>query len=1264
MDSGMKRFTYLALAALVAVAACDEGEELPSGTDETITGTVVATVSAENAGVQGVTVNLVGPTTGSQETNASGQVTFNNVAEGAYAVTISGIPSGYVFSNTSATTNITTQGQTATVAFTGQIVRSASISGQVTAGGEAVEGATIEIDGPEGAEQAQTGAAGTYEFTGLIAGDYTVTLMEADLAGIMCAETTLNRALEPGESEVANFSCAGAQDPASVAIERITTPTGAAVDRTAVQGMIVIQVGVDEGGHDVTQVNVMMNDIQVCSQVLDSNASPEGPMAVEEEFEIDCVVNTAAIRNIMGEAPAQFAEAGDGNPFEPIFVNDDISIMAEAITDDDEDQDPNATETITLANLDRLALDVGAENPDAPNTLIKTTTGLRWLSGSLTFTVYPIIYSAPFDPNDPTIARASFGFDSYVSNEITTHYTNDTDARPNGGAPAIPARWALSSMTPNSDGSFTFNLPDSITGGSFVNGVLNIGNGGGVEDLITGTIGAQNIRIGTITAFGQNGPGVVCVNISTTCVGTGATTSFNPLTVFYQGVLQSGTGAVNNVLRVDNQEPWSSTIALDPHPLTTMFPTPAAGITANGVSALRGGANYNALRDGWVNHDYAFDAGMWANTTATDAPNVYPVYPDTDGDGFADILLPTGIIGNTTALSGIGLASSPLSYYAMASDNSDSPSAYTITGIWRGSGSSAYFAAERLRNVTGTMVSVGADLPGETGLGLDALPPPNTNEWNDVSLVAVVIDLFENAGITNILEVGVDGLAPVFMDPTATPNTVPTNPTVDGTLYNTYGAKQASNESNTDDASLTCFGTPPNETCTTDKIPGVFAGTTTDTNQGFSGVAGVDMSDWENGCAAGVNACTGSFRNERTGVTLQAAAGGGATTLLAWEWSYNMSTFLAPTGGTISAWTSTVATPVTNDGYRVQQAGTWDRAANVRMTDPVPEHNNDKTRPFVGNVEMPTVPMFTLGTMYTFRGQDSDIVDLKEADFVFDFNTIRTVQTYADAAVGTPFAPGVDAHGEAYVANSAGSHTMTGNSLQLPMAKIVHTAFGSGATPAGGSILLLDSDLEATVEFLGCVVLFDEGGIPQTGQNRVHIPRGPRWRTWDHAYPYGLLNTQFNTFTPSSVPVGPNPQTCADGSSAADIRNEVFPSANTAGAWDFGIGVQTGGTSLELTTSGPSGTFVPNFDITALDLYYIDAEGRARIMDLSGTNWSGPVVSDTGTGPLGRTYTWTYVGTLATETNVPMDWEHGDPFFFVLRLGDGMAIMWDDASNP
>jgi len=89
----MKRLKYLALASLVAFAACDEGD---SGVAPAAVGTVTVSVTAGGEPVNGATVTLTGASTQSM-TTATGSASFTNVVGGSYVVSLSGIPEDYVF---------------------------------------------------------------------------------------------------------------------------------------------------------------------------------------------------------------------------------------------------------------------------------------------------------------------------------------------------------------------------------------------------------------------------------------------------------------------------------------------------------------------------------------------------------------------------------------------------------------------------------------------------------------------------------------------------------------------------------------------------------------------------------------------------------------------------------------------------------------------------------------------------------------------------------------------------------------------------------------------------------------------------------------------------------------------------------------------------------------------------------------------------------------------------------------------------------------
>ena len=129
----MKRFKYLALAALVAFGACDEGDD--GGVAPSVTGTISGVVTVEGTAASGVTVTLSSGSTAT--TDGSGSYSFAGVPAGAYTVSISGGPSDATFSSTAKPATISSAGQVVTVNFDGQFIRTSGIFGAVRAAGAA-----------------------------------------------------------------------------------------------------------------------------------------------------------------------------------------------------------------------------------------------------------------------------------------------------------------------------------------------------------------------------------------------------------------------------------------------------------------------------------------------------------------------------------------------------------------------------------------------------------------------------------------------------------------------------------------------------------------------------------------------------------------------------------------------------------------------------------------------------------------------------------------------------------------------------------------------------------------------------------------------------------------------------------------------------------------------------------------------------------------------------------------------------------------------
>jgi hypothetical protein len=202
----MKHLRYFLMAALVALplTACDEDTD--PVIDEVEYGTVTGTVSAEGTGLSGVAVSLVGPTSQSASTGAGGTYTFTNVEAGSYGVAIdAGTHADVSFSQTSKTTTISTDGQTATVDFSGSYIRTATITGVVTADGAPLGGVAVKVTGgPDNVtNNSVTNAGGEYFATGLRAGTFTVTITAP--AGVTFNTTSAPVTVATGETKTAHF---------------------------------------------------------------------------------------------------------------------------------------------------------------------------------------------------------------------------------------------------------------------------------------------------------------------------------------------------------------------------------------------------------------------------------------------------------------------------------------------------------------------------------------------------------------------------------------------------------------------------------------------------------------------------------------------------------------------------------------------------------------------------------------------------------------------------------------------------------------------------------------------------------------------------------------------------------------------------------------------------------------------------------------------------------------------------------------------------
>jgi len=171
------------------------------------TAAIEGMVTVKGDGLRDVTVTVSGgPKDEEHEatTNSAGAYDVGDLHAGDYSVTISGYDTKeYGFEVTTKSVSVGLR-ETADVAFDGILLRTAGVSGRVTVDDEPMGGWTVTLSGEEDRPGVKTNANGQYGFSGLAAGDYTISLSgydtdEYEFDAIMDLE------LELDEAAIANF---------------------------------------------------------------------------------------------------------------------------------------------------------------------------------------------------------------------------------------------------------------------------------------------------------------------------------------------------------------------------------------------------------------------------------------------------------------------------------------------------------------------------------------------------------------------------------------------------------------------------------------------------------------------------------------------------------------------------------------------------------------------------------------------------------------------------------------------------------------------------------------------------------------------------------------------------------------------------------------------------------------------------------------------------------------------------------------------------
>ena len=292
------RFAGVALLALtIGGVGCggDDDPVMPVEPDPVepaaIVGTVSGTVSVEGSGLAGVNVSAASQ---SATTGSSGGYSFANVPAGTHSVQISGAPADVDFTSTAMPVTIATSGQMATADFNGTYIRTSTITGSVTAGGEGVV-ATVTAMGTgmltsEEPKIGTSNADGDFELTGLRAGGYMVTISDYP-EGTEFTVIARNVTVGVGLSATASFDALGEGGPTtgtgglSIIITEVTDDE----DDDIISGRVTVTIDVERA--DYEKVALYVDGVEVDAELFGFGSAPaEEPALVAAqqgvEFEL------------------------------------------------------------------------------------------------------------------------------------------------------------------------------------------------------------------------------------------------------------------------------------------------------------------------------------------------------------------------------------------------------------------------------------------------------------------------------------------------------------------------------------------------------------------------------------------------------------------------------------------------------------------------------------------------------------------------------------------------------------------------------------------------------------------------------------------------------------------------------------------------------------------------------------------------------------------------------------------------------------------
>jgi hypothetical protein len=379
-------FVGVLIVLAAGLAGCDVGGSEARGVVE-------GSVSAEGAPLSNVTVELSGPLTRATTTDASGRYRFEEIPVGAYVASVRDLPFDVTFPALSRPA-IVRAGESVSVDFSGNVIRTAAISGVVRSGDQGIQGVTVVLGGGAstggaGAASVQTDARGEFRFTALRSGTYTV-----EISGfgptLQFPVTRSTVVLSSGQEGAVVFE-GTRQLTASAVIRSLQTvsPTGVRepADPRAIRGRIEVNVTLDRGVDTADSLVVLLGEQVVGTQRFTSGpsgGSPAGDGPSAPSWSEDAPNPVAPVDLVFSIETGAFNESTGVTR----FPNGEHLLSVRLATREGGPRAWTTSVPLTLTNRDTFVAQLLPARGPMPD-----DQGLLWMGGDLNVRVLPVVFT-------------------------------------------------------------------------------------------------------------------------------------------------------------------------------------------------------------------------------------------------------------------------------------------------------------------------------------------------------------------------------------------------------------------------------------------------------------------------------------------------------------------------------------------------------------------------------------------------------------------------------------------------------------------------------------------------------------------------------------------------------------------------------------------------------------------------------------------------------------------------------------------------------